>query len=259
MDKLDFLDGPSAAETPAPVQEAVSEAPVETAQAAPQPASDGPQRGPDGKFVSATAPVTSEASATPAITPDAATAAPEPTKAPEGYVPVEALTTLRREFQAFKQQVQAPPQPAPDPYEDFEAYQMHQEDQRQGERFNWSYRILEIQQGGDVAQKVKEWAGMKADQDPIFMQRAMSTSDPFSFAFEEYQQAEALKVLTDPALRQQFQAFLSGAAPSPQAAYRAASPNQPTAPPPSINQAPSAGGAQSVPVGPGQAYDAIFG
>lgn len=270
MDKLDFLDGPAPADTPvvatptADTPPADTSAPAEqTAQTSEQ-ANDGRARGPDGKFVSKAeaAPVVDATSQPPAIPPATTQQPPaEQGRAPDGYVPLAALTDLRKEFNSFKQSVQQqapPPPPAPDHYADPDGYRAWADNQQIAERVEWSRQLAEVRHGPELVAQAQEWAADRFNRDPIFQQRAAIERDPYSFAIAEYQQAQALQMLSDPKLLEQFRAFASGRASTPQAATPPP-PQSPIAPPPSITQAPAAGGAQSVPTGPGQAYGAIFG
>lgn len=261
MEDLDFLDGQSPAELTAAAQTAE---PAPAPEASPEPApGEGPARGPDGKFISKAAEPAQAASTpepqTPASPPEAAPQpTPEPQKAPDGFVPVSALTELRREFQAFKQSVsQQPPQPAPDPYEDFEAYQAWQTEQVAGERFGWSAQLLAAKHGEETAQQVQAWAAEKANADPLFYQRALQNRDPFSFAYDEWRREQVLSKLSDPKLLDQFLALTSGQIPQAAPAAAPAAPPQPPTPPRSLAAAPSAGGGQpgSVPLDD----DALFG
>lgn len=260
MDNLDFLDGETPVEPTAAVSTPEPAAPEPTAS------QEGQPRGSDGKFLpkgqTEPEPATAQPSPqAPESPPVAAQPTPEPTRAPDGFVPVAALTELRREFQAFKQAAQRPPEPAPDPYENFEAYEAYQAEQRNGERFEWSFDLLTARHGEETAGQVREWAGRKAEADPLFYQRALSTRDPFGFAFEEYQRDQALALLSDPKLLEQFKAWQAGTGPAPISQAAPAAPPQSPTPPRSLASAPSAGGAKpgETPVGPGVAFDSVFG
>lgn len=259
MDKLDFLDGQTPAETPAVTPEPQAQAePTQTVETAPE----GPVRDDKGRFAAKTTETTAapaqaepDPSQAPAILPEAT----PPQTPPIDPVVAELqkqVEGLKKALSATRQQTRQA-EPAPDPYEDFEAYQAWQETQVAGERFEWSRQLLAVKHGQETAEKVQQWAAEKAETDPLFYQRAMSARDPFGFAYEEFQQAEALTLLTDPAIRDRFKAFVSGQH-QPQAAPQAA-PQSPAAPPPSITSAPSAGGVAHTPVGPGTAYGALFG
>ena len=262
MDKLDFLDG----QPPAEPTTAATEAPAAT----PEPTQDAAQAGESlprddkGRFAAKAAtevaPAPAEASPqAPAIPPEAVqTATVEPTVDPQIAELRRQVAGLTKALTATRKEAAAPP---PDPFEDFEAYQVYEAQQRAAERGDWSYRLAVATHGQELADQVKDWAAARYDQDQIFAQRAASSQDPFGFAVGEYQREQALSVLTDPKTLQQFQAWQASlgqaqpAAPAP----APAAPTKPVAPPPSIAQAPSAGGVQHVPQGPGQAYGAIFG
>lgn len=258
MDKLDFLDGDTPADTtvaaPTPA-EPVAEAPAAEPTAEAAPPAEGPARGSDGKFVSKAAevaPVAAEQA--PAIAP---TAQAEPAKPPEGFVPISVVQALREQL---KQQ-QQPPQPAPDPYEDFEAYREWQETQQAHERAEWSRQLAEMRYGAETVTGAQQWAAERFATDPQFRERALTSRDPYGFAIGEYQRDQALQLLSDPKLLDQFRAWQAGTgpAPTPQAAAPVAAPPTPVAPPRSITSAPSAGGTAHTPTGPGQAYGTIFG
>jgi hypothetical protein len=262
MDKLDFLNGPS------PDEPAVSDAdPAPEAEpsapAAPEPPQDGPARGPDGKFApkdAAPAPQEAQAPATP---PEAPPAAPAEPVVPPGFVPVAALQELRKEMQALRQQQAAPPPVPPDPYEDPEGYTAHQEDQRIAINAQWSQRLAVATHGEDAVNRAQQWAADRFERDPVFRQQSLAHPDPFGFAIVEHQREQALQMFTDPKTLESFRAWQAAQMGQPPAAQQPApapSPGvpQPTAPPPSIASAPSAGGVQHVPSGPGQAFSAVI-
>lgn len=261
MDNLDFLDGETPEQTAAP-----EAAPEAVAAESAAPSQDGPLRGPDGKFAPKApveaAPAAEAAPQAPAPPPEAGQQAPvtAQTAPPEGYVPISVVQAMREELNALKRQPTPPAQPAPDPYEDFEAYREHQENQRAFERAEWSRQIAELKHTPEVVAKAQEWAAQRFDQDPAFRQRALSTADPYSFAIDEYQRDEALRTLTDPKVLEQFRAWQSGAVSMSPGAPVAPPPQQPT-PPRSLASLPNAGGGKpgESPVGPGVAFDAIFG
>lgn len=262
MDSLDFLDAPKGAETAAaPEQPAQAPAPAE---ATPAP-TEGQPRGPDGKFApkaQADAPAPAEAQPqAPAPSPEAAQ--PDPAKPPEGFVPVSALQAEREKRQQLERQYQQQPQqPAPDVYDDPEAFQQWQQGQLLAERTKWSFDVAVLRHGEDQANEVKAWAAERFANDPIFAQRALASRDPYGVAFDEYQQQQALSLLADPANRQKFMAFLSGQAPAQQAAppVVVAPPSPPSTPPASMAADPNAGGAKpgAVPTDPGAVFDAVF-
>lgn len=262
MDPLDFLDGEKPSESAAAQP---AETPAPEPAATETPTAEGPARGPDGKFVSKApadaAPAAESPPQAPATPPEAVQTPPDTAKPPEGYVPLAALQAVREELNSFKRQIQQqPPQPAPDPYEDFEAYQQWQSGQVAQERADWSRQLAEARHGQELVQQAQQWAFERFDTDPVFAQAAQSSRDPYGFAIAEYQRHQALSLLSDPANFAKFQAFLSGQAPQATAPPAPAAPQpQPAAPPPSITSAPSAGGVQHVPLGQDEVYRAAFG
>jgi hypothetical protein len=260
MDKLDFLDGDTPVE---PTAAATTPEAAPTPE--PSPEAAGQPRGPDGKFApkAEAAPAAQAEPQAPALTPEAlATPAAESVRAPDGYVPVAALQAEREKANAYKRQLeQQPPPPAPDPYEDFEAYQAWQSSQVVTERTQWSKQLAEAKHGADLVTQAQQWAFERFDTDPAFAQAAASSRDPYGFAIAEFQRHQALSLLSDPSNLAKFQAFLTGQGPAPAAAPAVvpASPQSPT-PPRSLASVPNAGGAQpgAVPTGPGAAFDAVF-
>lgn len=266
---LDFLNGdspvePAAAEpTPAPEPES----PIEAAE----PPQEGVVRDEKGRFAP-------KAEAQPAPEPEPEPAAdPEPTPPPAPQAapePDPRLLQLEAQVQGLNKaltearQQKRQPEPAPNPYEDFEAYQEWEQSQRAGERASWSEKLAVAVHGSETVEKVKEWAASRAEADPIFRQQTWSSPDPYGFAVEEYQRHEALQMLADPGLRAKFQAFLNGAAepqpnvatPAPAVAAPAPAPPPiaPPTPPRSIASAPSAGGPAAIPTGPGHAFGGVF-
>lgn len=278
---LEFLNAAEAVDT-AVAPEVAPEPQPEPAPQAEAPAEQ--PRGPDGKFAP------KEPAPAPEPEPEPVVAAqPEPPPAPlpatepqipPGFVPVSALSDERNKRQAVEAQLQAlqrpaappaqrrEPTPAPDPFEDFDAYQAWEQEQRAGERAAWSERLAVAVHGQEMVEKVKGWASVRAEADPVFRQQTAFSPDPYGLAVEEYQRHEALQMLTNPELRTKFQAFLNGQAqapvqpaPAPMVAAPAAvapPPSAPLPPPRSIAAAPSAGGPAAVPTGPGQAFDGVF-
>jgi len=259
MDNLDFLDAPEGAE-PAAVQPAPEAAPQEPAVEAPA----GPARGPDGKFTSAPsdpAPAEPAQPQTPAIAPEAAQPAPAEPVVPPGYVPQAALHEERRRRQALEEQMrQQPPQPAPDPYEDLEGYEAHQEAQRIAITAQWSQRLATATHGEEAVRAAQQWAEQRFETDPVFRQQALSHPDPYGFAIAEHQRDQAIQMFTDPKTIEAFRAWQSGQQAQPAqapAAVPVAAP-QPVAVPTSITGQPSAGGIGAVPLGDAALFDSVI-
>lgn len=246
---LDFLDGQEPAETAAPV--------AEQPEAPPEAVLDGPQRGPDGKFV-AKAPEEPQAPATPPEAAPAAQAPAEPVAPPPGYVPVSALQEIRKEMQALRQAQQAPPAPAPDPLEDPEGYDAHQEGQRIALNAQWSHKLALATHGEEAVTKAQEWAATRFEQDPVFRQRSLAHPDPFGFAIAEHQREQALELFTDSKLLNDFRAWQAGQARPAQPATAPPAPPTPVAAPTSIIGQPSAGGIGQVPLGDSALFDSVI-
>lgn len=264
MDKLDFLDGP----TPEPVAAPEPLAPQPVAEAPAAPVTDGPARGPDGKFAPKAVDAAPAAEAAPMAPADPAIppAAEQPAAVnwEERFKEIEAQNKgLLRALTETRQQVRQPAPPAPDPFDDPEGFAAHQEVQRAVRDAEWSFKVFVAKNGEERGKAVQEWAFARAEADPTFNQRAIQSGDPFSFAAEEYETHQALSLLRDPTLRERFQAFVSGQAPAaqaPAAPVVVAAPQQPPTPPRSMAAAPSAGGAKpgAMPVGPSVAFDTVF-
>lgn len=249
MDNLDFLDAPAGAPEPMPVE---AEAPaVEQAE--------GPARGPDGKFASR------EAQPEPVIEPEPLLEAPvaqEPQAPQPAMVPLSALQELRREIRQLKQ---APPQQAPDRYEDPEGYEAHREQQVEqrllNQTLNFSERFARKEHGAETVDKARDWALEKFQSDPLYYQRVMSDADPYEAVVQDWKREQVLSSMKDGDL-DAFLAWKTGAAGQAPAAPApiVAPPRNPSPPPRSLAAAPNAGGAKpgAQPVGPGVAFDTTF-
>lgn len=266
MDKLDFLDGQSPAETAAPTPEPPAPAPVE--QATPPAEAAGQPRAPDGKF----APKGPEASATPAAEPQAPATPPEAAQqqqppTDDRYAALEkqvagltkALTETRKERR------QEPPQtqfrPGEEGYEEEQQQIAHESFIAGRARVQVARGYAVKTHGEELVNQALEWAAGRADNDPAFHRESMSADDPVAFAIEEYEYHQALGKLRDPQARAAFMASLTGQAPTPAAApVVVAAPPSPSPPPRSLAAVPNAGGAKpgAQPVGPGVAFDNAF-
>lgn len=258
MDKLDFLDGqePAPAAAPEPQVE-------QAAQPAPEAATGGPERGPDGKFVSKAPEASPATELAPAATP-APAEPPTKTAPPEGYVPVQEVQRLRRELQEIRQAQQAPPPSPPDRYEDPEGYESFQEQQRQASiinvRLDISEEMARTKHGDDAVTAAQQWALEQYESVPGFQQRVVTHRNPYEFVVQEHQRHQLMSELTADDLAK-FKAWKAGSAsPVAMAAPVVASPTQPPTPPRSLAAAANAGGAKpgAIPAGPGEAFNAVF-
>lgn len=258
MDNLEFLDGDKAAET--------VDAPVTEEAASPEPSKDGPQRGPDGKFVSKAEPE------------PAPQAAPEPAK-PEpashgrdGYVPITAVLderdkrrAMEQELQALRQQFQQQQQPqyTPDPYEDPEGYDAYVNQRLAAQKWETTTQISQVMAYQTHGQQVVDEATAaflaEAQRKPWLHQELQVQAHPYDYVVQWHKREQALAQLSDPSEIEQFRAWKAAQAQAA-AAPAAVTQPQPSAPIRSLASAPSAGGAKpgEQPVGEGVAFDAIF-
>lgn len=267
MDTLDFLDGATAPELTTP---AITEAPAEAVSAQPEP-SEGPARGPDGKFI-AQAPAETPAEPAQALAPEPASVAPP---APEtAHAPITALLDEREKRQAAERKAQEyqqrlaqyerqqQPQAVPDPYEDpegFASYQQAQLDQRiYATNLQWSRRIAEVQHTPEVVGQAHEWGVTRCNEDPFFNQKVQTSPDPYGFVIAEWKREQLLNGV-QPDEFEQFRAWKASQG-APQPAPALVPTPQPSPPPRSMASLPSAGGSQpgAAPSYPGAAFDSIF-
>lgn len=263
---LAFLDAP--ASEPEPTQQAQVQPEATPSPQVDEPAPDGPQRGPDGKFVAKAG----DAPAEPAPEPEtpAPAAAEADSKIPDGLVPVSALQALRDEIKALKNPPAqpappSPPREAPDPELDPEAHRIFNEmsQEQWQERRVWSGKLAESKYGKEAVEAAHTW-GFDQQGDPQFKQRLLLSRDPYEFLVSEHRKARVLDTLSaidDPAKLDRLLAALAGGDTPAPATPAVATPPPPSPPAPrSIATAPGngIGGIAAIPVGPGQAFDAVF-
>jgi hypothetical protein len=250
MDKLEFLDGAEA-----PNEEVVSEAPeAAPAEVAAEEKPERP-RGPDGKF----------APKEKVEAPVSPTPEPEPVQE-QPMVPLAALHETRDKVRdlearlAALQPKQEAPQPtigpAPDMFEDPDAYQAWSQQQIVNATLNLSEEITREKYGDELVDAAKTWATEQFQTRPGFAQEVMSQRNPYGYAVKQYQKQQSLSQLGDDPT--EIQAYLAWKqAQQAQPAAPAVTP-PPQRPPQSIASAPSAGGLQAQAVGPGVAFDSII-
>lgn len=251
MEKLDFLSGETPAELTAPAVE------IEP--------TDGPARGPDGKFISQQPEPAPEPIPAPDPAPLAEAPVPVPPAPEPGHVPLAAMLDERdkrqkleaevAEFRRLQAQQQSQRQ-APDPYEDPVA---HTQNAVLNAKLDMSEEMARGKHGDELVEKAREWAMAKMGQSPAFQQEVLSNRHPYEFAVQAFQRDQIVSQLK-PSDLEQFKAWQAAQAAiqSLPAAAPAAIPQPVAAPPRSLASATSAGGVQHVPTGPGQAYDALF-
>jgi len=263
--ELDFLDGGDAPEVTTPAQE-----------------SEGPARGPDGKFVSQTAepaiepaPQPVEAPQAPEPTPDPQAAQPVTPAIPAGYVPVSVLQAERERRQALEErerayQAQRTAEPTPDPYEDPEGFARFQQQQTQSLTLNVKLDLSEDmardRHGDEAVDAARDWALSRFAQSPTFQNEVLSKRNPYEYVVQQFKREQLFSNVSPDEL-EQFRAWKANAnpltqaspAPQPVVATLAATP-QFVPPPRSLASAPAAGSPKpgEQPVGPGVAFDAVF-
>jgi hypothetical protein len=260
MDKLDFLAG---------------ESPEDTAPAAsPEEPSEGPARGPDGKFVSAAVDEpAADLGQAPEPVAEPIQAAPVP-ETPPAHVPISALMDERDKRKAMEAELAAERararertrQGPPDRWEDPEGYDAYQQAYVQNSTLNVKLDLSEDmargKHGDEVVNAVQQWAATKFAQSPALQQEILTQRNPYEYAIKLYKQEQTFQQLGDGDL----DAFLAWKAqqanplaPSPPATPAAIPASPAPRPPPSLANAPSAGGAAHTPSGPGQAFSRTFG
>lgn len=265
---LDFIDGAVAPDLATPAIEAPE---AIAAPPTPEPAPEGPVRGPDGKFAART-PAEPLPEPVQAAQPEPAPVAPQ-TPEPPQHAPITALLDERDkrqkaererdELQARLRQAQPrEPQAIPDPYDDPEGFAQFQAAAMDHRIYQanlvWSRRMAEVQHTPETVNEAHEWGVKRCDEDPFFNQKVQTSPDPYGFVLAEWKREQLLAEVgpDDLTAFRAWKASQSGAQP---VAGQPAPPSPPVARPPvSLVNAPSAGGAAHVPQGPGQAYDALL-
>lgn len=248
-DNLDFLDGPSPdpIDTPEPVA------------ATKEPVSDGPARGPDGKF----APRAENApEPSPAPTPQAPQPAPamaqSETKQEPGHVPIAALLDerdrrrkLEEELNQFRNQhMQQAPQI--DPYEDPAAFTQQVV---LNTRLDLSEDMARSKHGDEVVDQARDWALRQFQNRPQFQAEVLSQRNPYEYVVQQFNRDKIASEVTLTDL-EQFRAW--------KAAQAQVQAQQPTpsisTPTPSLAASPAAGSDKpgAMPLHEGAVFDAVF-
>jgi hypothetical protein len=245
-DKLDFLAG---------------EQPAEAAQ----PGDEGPQRGPDGRFLTAV-PVAEAPTPGASNGPDSR---PEPRLRDDGHVPISALLDEREKRQAERAQrealerqvaemrAHATPQRELAPAEQLEVALYSQ-------NLRASRRFAEREYGKATVAAVHDWAARRCDADPVFNLQMRSSDDPYEAACQAYNREQILRTVKpgDLAAFKAWQAASAKAsADGPDARTvldSVPNPRSASSPPVPRSLATASGtggaGAPHVPIGPGLAF-----
>lgn len=253
MDKLDFLDGAEAPNAETQPEEATAaepqtaeqppEPPKEPEQASEQPSSERP-RDEHGRFAKKEE-------------------APEPV-----MVPLAALHETRDKVKALEAQLQAmqpqqeQPQAVPDMFEDPQGYHAYIQNTISqtalNDRLNISEEMARQSAGEETVNAAQEWGRQQLTSNAAFAQQFYQQRNPYGFLIREYQRHQALSALgDDPKQIEAFKAWQAAQAQIQQQPAQADPQQQPN-PPQSIASAPSAGGMQTIAVGPGVAFDSVI-
>lgn len=249
MDNLEFLDGAEAPKDevqpqepqaevkaePTPAEPAAEAAPTETAE---QKASR--ERDEKGRFK--------------------AKEAEEPV-----MVPLKALHETRDEVKALKEQLAALQQPqaqakqVPDIFEDPDGFVQYQNQQLQNAMLNTTLNISEemtrASAGSETVDEAQKWGAQEFAKNPALYHQFLQQRNPYGFLVEQYKRASLVSQLGDDPT--EIQAYLAWKQ-AQQAPQPAQATPQPELPPASIAAAPSAGGMQHIPTGPGAAFDSVI-
>lgn len=266
MDKLAFLDaGHEPANADVQPENPGTEPPVSEPQG-------GQPRDEHGRFVSPNAGETQEPQAQPQPQqqPEPQPTQQDNTQPPPGYVPVSVVAALRDEIRQLRQQPQQQQQ-QPDIFEDPDAaIQQHLQPVTQqitDLKLEWSRRLSEKEYGAEVVQQAEQWAVEQSLADPLLAQRIINSPDPYGATVAEFKKHQVLSKLSDPSRIDAFLAWEAAqkqaaaqqqTAPQPQPAPAPAGASPNPMPTRSLATAPSSGGVQHIPTGPGQAFDTVF-
>lgn len=264
------------------------DASADAAAARPEPARDDQgrfaaaaqdQAAPEGEAAAPAAAAEADAGAQPAPQSEPTTSDDVPVEetAKPGYVPLVALLETRDKARQAEEKARAaeerlaaleaakPAAPrVPDRYADPDAYDDWLQGQliAQNRELQLDVQALRAEQkhGPELVKAAREWGFQKCAEDPHFNQRMWGSSDPIGDVIAEYQKAQALSALSDPATLEAFRAWQAGQSAAPAQPNNSAPEPQSPPPPRSLASRPAAGSAKpgEQPVGAGVAFDAVF-
>jgi len=261
-DKLSFLDQPR--------DDAGRFASRENSQPAPEQTPEPPASEP---------PVATQPAPEPAPEPTPSQPVSAPVQPPPGYIPMAAVLDEREKRQKYERELEdlrrkfeeatkKPPQPL-DPIADPEAFERQLNERI--ERVRWdaitsaSHVAALRLHGPEKVKAAEEWLQGELQSNPALWQTVQRQADPYDFVVSQHQRTLRLQKIgdEDPEAWAQKWAEANGYVKAnqqqPQVAGGAAPSPQPTLPRPSLASATSAGGkAPNVPVGPGEAFNAVF-
>jgi hypothetical protein len=207
----------------------------------------------------------------------------QPGPAPDGYVPLAAMHRERERARAAEEELarirqaeieaaRAEAPTPPDREEDPQAFEAWRHAQVAGalyeQRLQTSERFALMQNGPEAVGEAVRWGHALCDRDPHFNQKVAAHPDPIGFVVQAYRHNQLVSEMTAPDTVQAFREWQAARAQGQEgataAAGSAAPPHHPQAPPRSLASpasAPAAGWSRpgETPVGPGVAFDSVFG
>ncbi len=221
--------------------------------------------------------VTQPVQEAPTTEPTLSQPASAPVQPPAGYIPIAAVLDEREKRQKFERELeeykrreaeaQRKPQQPLDPLADPEAFERQLNERIERVRWdaitNASLVAAVRHHGQEKVKAAEEWLQQELQNNPAIWQSIQRQPDPYDFVVTQHQRTLRIAKLgdEDPEAFAQKWAEANGYVKAGQAqAAGVASPSpQPALPRPSLASAPSAGGkAPNVPVGPGEAFNAVF-
>ncbi len=217
----------------------------------------------------------------PAMEPEPAQSQPSgaPVQPQHGYIPIAAVLDEREKRQRFEREneelrrkyeeaTRRPQQPL-DPIADPEAFERSLNERIERVRWdaitNASLVAATRHHGADKVKAAEEWLQSELQQNPGIWQQIQRQPDPYDYVVSQHQRTLRLQKIGDDdpdAYAQKWaeaNGYVKAGTQQPQSAGVTGHPQPSTLPRPSLASAPSAGGKTSnVPVGPGEAFNAVF-
>ncbi len=203
----------------------------------------------------------------------------QPSAPPPGYIPMAAVLDEREKRQQYQRELEdmrrkyeeatrRPPQPL-DPIADPEVFERSLNERIERVRWdaitNASLVAATRHHGPEKVKAAEEWLQSELQANPGIWQAIQRQPDPYDFVVSQHQRTLRLQKIgdEDPEAWAQKWAEANGytkaGTQQPQSAGVAGHPPTSTLPRPSLASAPSAGGKTSTaPVGPGEAFNAVF-
>jgi len=202
-----------------------------------------------------------------------------PVQPQSGYIPIAAVLDEREKRQRFEREneelrrkyeeaTRRPPQ-ALDPIADPEAFERSLNERIERVRWdaitNASLVAATRHHGADKVKAAEEWLQSELQQNPGIWQQIQRQPDPYDYVVSQHQRTLRLQKIGDDdpdAYAQKWaeaNGYVKAGTQQPQSAGVTGHSPPSTLPRPSLASAPSAGGKTSnVPVGPGEAFNAVF-